>query len=127
MTLHAAICAEQTKQRVEIGFWKIPKFHNEEVVTLARKAARSKFTPTELTEIGQRLRAEKERNNLMTGPSQSAETKDTKLVLSPKSTNKIVEKQAPAQTSRVSSKKDNPKAAGTGPVNLALFEQSLHC
>jgi hypothetical protein len=127
MTLHAAICAEESKQRVEIGFWRIPKLRNVEAITLARKAARSNFTPTELTEIAQRLRGEKEINTSVADPSQSDETKDTKMMLSSKTTNEIVEEQVPGQDTKADGKTDNPKAAGTGPVSLASLGQGFHC
>lgn len=64
---------------------------------MARKAARSKFTPTELTEIARRLRAEKEMKNSVVGPSQSGETGEIKTVLGSKTTNTVVEKQTHGQ------------------------------
>ena len=76
--LQNTITAEESKQRVSIGFWKIPRIRNTKAATLARAAARSKFTPSELTEISKEVRAKKHKMTRAADPGSSG-----KLVAGP--------------------------------------------
>ena len=146
-TLHAAIVDEEAKQRVKIGFWKIPRARNVEATGLAKKAARSKFTPEDLAEIAKKLRADKQKaaaNAVLSGKinattehlaepkvSTSVDAANTKKIPTPKIEKKPAEPKAFIWTSKdVESKKtplepktSNTKIVGTGPVS---FHASLH-
>ena len=85
---------------MKIGLRRIPKARNAEATGLARTAARSRFTPTELAEIAKRLRAKKEMTKSEGVAGQSMDVKDSKTILEPKTTNLNIEKQAPGQDTR---------------------------
>lgn len=120
-TLHAAIVAEEAKQRVSIGFWKIPRGRNTEANDLAKKAARSKFTPAELAIIAQNLRAEKQVIEAKANSSKPKDIGNISTALEPKTAATKLEDQIPAQDTERKGKIGNFRAVGTGPVSCRLF------
>jgi hypothetical protein len=102
---------------VSIGFWKIPRSRNTEANDLAKEAARSKFTPAELADIAQNLRAEKQ---LTEAKANSSKPKDF-TALEPKTAATKLEDQVPAQDAERKGKIGNIIAVGTGPVSCRLF------
>ena len=122
-TLHSAIVAEESKQRVQIGLWKIPAATDIEATELARAALRNKSASIEQAEVSESIRVDEKTGRSETSRTQSTDLNDTKTAIEPTKNNAVIEKKALVQVKRGEGRVGNAKTVGTGPVSLNLFHQ----
>lgn len=125
-TLHSAIVAEESKQRVQIGLWKIPAARNIEATELARVAVRNESASIEQAEVSDSIRVDDETSKSETNRTQSTDLNDKKTAIEPTKKNPVIEKKALVQVTKGEGRAGNAKTVGTGPVSLKLSHQAPH-
>lgn len=128
-TLHTTIVAEELKQRVKIGFWKIAKEHNIAAITNANnasmKAANERYTEAEKAELAEQRRTKSTKKILEAHTSTMTTSENDLSPLEEMPVNTQVEKDTVSKPANVDvgqeagRTKTKATLAGTEPVSLA--------